>query len=134
MIFNFNKMKFQDKKKLYDEFSKPEDIEKAKREKEAVANSILCNKKYPIEPQAAIDLHGKGMQNAIKKIDEFVQNSTQQKIKFVRIITGIGNNSKDKNPILFPAAFKKLSELKKCGRIRNFKEVKSSGGFDVYLI
>ena len=93
-----------------------------------------------------IDLHGYSLENANKKIDEFIKICFSQKVNKINVITGKGSRSKNKdNPyqsenfsILkhsVPEYIKTNPNLMKMIKEINFEDVESpsKGSFDILL-
>ena len=93
-----------------------------------------------------IDLHGYNLEEANKKIFEFINNCFKKKIKSIKIITGKGLRSKNiDDPYLslnlgilkysVPDFIKNNSELMKKIKSINFEESnsKSKGSFSIFL-
>lgn len=93
-----------------------------------------------------IDLHGYSLENANKKIDEFIKICFSQKVNKINVITGKGSRSKNKdNPyqsenfsILkhsVPEYIKTNPNLMKMIKEINFEDIESpsKGSFDILL-
>ncbi len=74
--------------------------------------------KHP--PDEELDLHGLTREEALKKVDFFIENSRRWGLKIVRIITGKGLHSTS-GPVLKDAVEERIVELKKSGMVSGFK-------------
>lgn len=87
-------------------------------------------------PRAELDLHGCHVQEALVRVDAFIETCALQGFAAVRIIVGRGLHSQA-GAVLPDAVEKKIVELKRRGRVATFawekKYKRSSGSLIVYL-
>ena len=107
---------------------------------------ILEKKKIPIYNEKTIDLHGCSLENANKIVEEFILLCFSENVSKIKIITGKGSRSKNKeNPYLsenlsilkysVPEFIKTNPNLMKVIKNINYDDVEnsSSGSFDIFL-
>jgi DNA-nicking Smr family endonuclease len=86
--------------------------------------------------RAELDLHGCHVQEALVRVEAFIETCTLQGCDAVRIIVGKGLHSQA-GAVLPDAVEKKIVELKRRGRVATFawekKYKRSSGSLFVYL-
>ena len=82
----------------------------------------------PREPEGQLDLHGETMDEAVRKVEEFVNGMRQAGYGWVLIITGAGRHSKDGLPRLRPIVVRKLNEMKEKQRIKDFQTAQQRHG------
>ncbi len=117
----------------------------SKKEKLEDKDQILKNKHNKID-HMEIDLHGYSLDDANKKIFQFISECYEKNVKSINIITGKGLRSKNtedpysssdlsilKNSV--PNYIKSNTELMSKIKSINFEEVisKNSGSFSIYL-
>jgi DNA-nicking Smr family endonuclease len=87
-------------------------------------------------PRAELDLHGCHVQEALVRVDAFLETSALQRLDAVRIIVGRGLHSQA-GPVLPDAVEAKIVELKRRGRVATFawekKHKRASGSLIVFL-
>ena len=107
---------------------------------------ILEKKKKPIYNEKTIDLHGCSLENANKIVEEFILLCFSENVSKIKIITGKGSRSKNKeNPYLsenlsilkysVPEFIKTKPNLMKVIKNINYDDVEnpSTGSFDIFL-
>ena len=107
---------------------------------------ILEKKKIPIYNEKTIDLHGCSLENANKIVEEFILVCFSENVSKIKIITGKGSRSKNKeNPYLsenlsilkysVPEFIKTNPNLMKVIKNINYDDVENSstGSFDIFL-
>ena len=107
---------------------------------------ILEKKKIPIYNEKTIDLHGCSLENANKIVEEFIFLCFSENVSKIKIITGKGSRSKNKeNPYLsenlsilkysVPEFIKTKPNLMKMIKNINYDDVENSstGSFDIFL-
>ena len=107
---------------------------------------ILEKKKIPIYNEKTIDLHGCSLENANKIVEEFILLCFSENVSKIKIITGKGSRSKNKeNPYLsenlsilkysVPEFIKTNPNLMKVIKNINYDDVENSstGSFDIFL-
>ena len=107
---------------------------------------ILEKKKIPIYNEKTIDLHGCSLENANKIVEEFILLCFSENVSKIKIITGKGSRSKNKeNPYLsenlsilkysVPEFIKTKPNLMKVIKNINYDDVENSsaGSFDIFL-
>ena len=107
---------------------------------------ILEKKKIPIYNEKTIDLHGCSLENANKIVEEFILLCFSENVRKIKIITGKGSRSKNKeNPYLsenlsilkysVPEFIKTNPNLMKVIKNINYDDVEnpSTGSFDIFL-
>ncbi len=87
-------------------------------------------------PRAELDLHGCHVQEALVRVEAFIETSALQGLDAVSIIVGKGLHSQA-GAVLPDAVEKKIVELKRRGRVATFawgkKYKRASGSLVVYL-
>ncbi|MBM4311875.1 MAG: Smr/MutS family protein [Deltaproteobacteria bacterium] len=87
-------------------------------------------------PRAELDLHGCHVQEALVRVEAFIETCALQGLGAVRIIVGKGLHSQA-GAVLPDAVEKKIVELKRAGRIATFswekKSKRASGSIIVFL-
>ena len=116
------------------------------KEKLLDKDKFMFRKNVNLNLFETIDLHGLSLDDANKKIDEFIRKCFANKIKKIIVITGKGKRSQTINdPYIskdlsilknsVPEFIKSNSDLMK--KIKNIKEAKvkdgGSGAFDIFL-
>lgn len=76
-------------------------------------------------PQDTLDLHGLTKNEAMARLEFFVQHARRRAMRCIRIITGKGLHSQA-GPVLKDAAERKVIELKRNGEIKGFRWEKRS--------
>ena len=107
---------------------------------------ILEKKKIPIYNEKTIDLHGCSLENANKIVEEFILLCFSENVSKIKIITGKGSRSKNKeNPYLsenlsilkysVPEFIKTNPNLMKVIKNINYDDVENSstGSFVIFL-
>ena len=107
---------------------------------------ILENKKKLFYKEKIIDLHGRSLENANKIVEEFIFLCFSENVSKIKIITGKGSRSKNKeNPYLsenlsilkysVPEFIKTKPNLMKMIKDINYNDVEdpSTGSFDILL-
>lgn len=90
---------------------------------------------YPEEPQDKLDLHGQKVEEALKALRKFVQESRERRLDFVIVVPGIGRNSPEGKAKLRPMAVAELLKLQEKHLIRRFEtaEVRHGGAGAIYV-
>ena len=107
---------------------------------------FLEKKKKLIYNEKTIDLHGCSLENANKIVEEFILLCFSENVRKIKIITGKGSRSKNKeNPYLsenlsilkysVPEFIKTKPNLMKMIKDINYNDVEnpSTGSFDIFL-
>ena len=123
---------------LMDEFTNPEAIQDALREKDSSEEEAERPigervKDYPL-PQRSYDCHGMTGPEAVSKVDHWVRSAIYNRIRTIQIITGKGLHSANQEAVLPKAVGEKLQAMRHEGLILTLKRSKDGGGFVVYLI
>lgn len=122
---------------LMEQYASKEEIKSAAMEKKAAEEVFeevgVLVKGYPV-PQRELDLHGKVISEAMIELENFINLSIFHRIRTVRVITGKGLHSKHMISVLPEVTEKKLSEMRKAGKLLTFRREKTGGSFAVYLI
>lgn len=83
---------------------------------------------YPEKPEASLDLHGNTMDEARAKVNEFLRQGREIKLRKVRIITGIGRGNADMKSKLRPVVVDRLNYYQHEGWIRRYESAPPSDG------
>ena len=113
---------------------------------EKLTDKEISEKKISIYNEKTIDLHGCSLENANKIVEEFILLCFSENVSKIKIITGKGSRSKNKeNPYLsenlsilkysVPEFIKTNPNLMKVIKNINYDDVEnsSSGSFDIFL-
>ncbi len=88
------------------------------------------------KPRAELDLHGCHVQEAIIRVEAFIETAARQGLSPVRIIVGKGLHSQGR-AVLPDAVAERIVDLKRRGRVATFawekKRKSASGALLVYL-
>lgn len=116
-------------------YTSEKDIHSALKEKEPddLVEVGVFVKDFPL-PQRELDLHGFSVPEALFEMEKFIKTAILQKLRTVRVITGRGLHSKNFTSVLPEEIEKKLSVLRKEGKVLASRREKSGGSFAVYLI
>jgi len=85
------------------------------------------------DPDLVLDLHGEFKDVSVFLVDNFLKEAKIQNLLFVRIITGIGNNSKNNQAVLFPIIKIELERKKIKNEIKKMKSFRDKGYFDILI-
>ncbi len=130
----------EDFEALLEEFSTPEAIEAAKKDKTRgetkPAAPIDISKSLP-SVQDRLDLHNLYLDEALRRTTAYINNAIRNGLQTVEIITGKGHHSKNATPVLRGRIFERIMELKRQGLVLSARWEKKteskSGSIIVYL-
>ena len=83
---------------------------------------------YPEKPEASLDLHGSTTDEAKAKVNEFMRQSREMRLRKVKIITGIGRGNEDMKSKLRPVVVERLNFYEHEGLIRRYESAPPSDG------
>ncbi len=83
---------------------------------------------YPEKPEASLDLHGSTVEDAKAKVNKFLRQGREMKLRKVRIITGIGRGNADMKSKLRPVVVERLNYYEHEGWIRKFESAPPADG------
>ena len=106
----------EDFERMLDEYLAPEDQESFG----CPLPSRASAPGFQMEPQEQLDLHGLRREEAIQKLDFFIQDARYRGLRCVKVITGKGLQSLE-GPVLKDAVEEKMVILKREGVISHFK-------------
>lgn len=104
------------------------------REKEKLEKEINKSRVDAIIDDV-LDFHGLGILSKIEiqnKVYDFINKALLNNYTAVRIITGRGNNSGKRSPVIKPQVKKMLQEMEQSNDITSFK-MSNEGQFDVFF-